>query len=156
MCAYGNVYLADLIQKGIPASFRHYDEKFAPQNTILTLDYPIFIDLIEYQGIDCIDRYVRSIVEEQRFLSKFGEDYVRKVLRDYCADYEELPENIAGIVFENVIKHLLVGKKLTDRLLETDLQNICEQGHQEDFMKRATDFAEAFFQQYFAEHQNTF
>lgn len=154
-CAYGNVYLADLIQKGIPAFFRNYDEKFAPQNTILTLDYPIFIDLTDYQGIDCIDRYVRNIAEEQQFLSKFGEDYVRGVLQAYCIDYEELPENIAAIVFENIIKHLLVGKKLTDKLLETDLQNIYKQGRQNDFIKRATDLAEAFLQQYFAEVQGT-
>lgn len=59
-CPYGNVYLADILQKGLPAFFRTYDEVFAPQNTILTLDYPILVDVSQYQGIDCVDLYVRD------------------------------------------------------------------------------------------------
>ena len=49
---------------------------------------------------------------------------MREVLRAYCADYAELPENLAAIVFGNVIGHILAGKKLTDRLCEADLQKI--------------------------------
>ena len=124
---YGNGYLADVLEKGLPAFFMYYDEKYEPQNTILTLDYPIFVDLTAYQGIDCVDLYVRSIAEEQRFLAKFGEDYVRRVLRAYSEDYEELPENIAGIVLGNIIGHLLAGRKLAEKLREEDLQGICEQ-----------------------------
>ncbi len=154
-CTYGNVYLADLLYKEIPAFFQYYDENFAPQNTILTLDYPIFMDLSEYQGIDCIDLYVRSIADEQRFLAKFGEDYVRKVLQSYSANYQDLPENIAGIVFGNVIGHLIVGKKLTDRLLEGDLRKICEQGCQEGFIEKVTDLVETFLQQHFTKELGT-
>ena len=126
-CAYGNVYLSDFWNKGMPAFFAHYDEQFEPQNTILTLDYPVLSDLAQYQGIDLVDLYVRSVVAEQQFLAMFGESYVREVLRAYCADYAELPENLAAIVFGNVIGHILAGKKLTDRLCEADLQKISAQ-----------------------------
>lgn len=126
-CAYGNEYLADLLQRGLPAFFRQYDEKYEPQNTVLTLDYPILVDLTEYRGIDCVDLYVRYLAQEQRFLAKFGGEYVRSVLCAYCGDCEALPENIAGIVFGNVTGHILVGKKLTERLCGLDLQRIYEQ-----------------------------
>lgn len=154
-CAYGNGFLGDILQKGLPAFFQNYDEKYDPQNTILTLDYPILVDLTAFGGIDCVDRYVRSLAKEQRFLAKFGEDYVRRVLRAYCADYAELPENIAAIVFTNVIGHVLAGRKLTDRLCEADLQRISAQyasldaEEKEQFRGKVSELAERFLTQQF-------
>ena len=153
--SYGNGYLADVLQKGIPAFFKYYDEKYEPQNTILTLDYPIFLDLSEYEGIDCVDMYVRNLAEEQRFLARFGEDYVRNVLCAYSEDYEELPENIAGIVFGNTIGHLIAGKKLTEQLFGADFQKIytfflsCEREGKGRFQVKARELAEAFLLQYY-------
>ena len=155
-CPYGNVYLADILQKGIPAFFRTYDEVFEPQNTILTLDYPILVDVSQYQGIDCVDLYVRNLAQEQLFLAKFGEDYVRTVLRAYCDDYEELPENISGIVFGNVIGHVLAGRKPAERLSETDLQGIyeqyvsCESERSGGFREKVSSAAKAFLRQHYA------
>lgn len=155
--AYGNVYLADVLQKGLPAFFRYYDEKYEPQNTILTLDYPVFTDLTQYQGIDCVDLYVRNIAYEQQFLARFGEQYVRSVLRAYCDDYEELPENIAGIVFGNVIGHVLAGRTLTEKLCEADLQRIrelyaaCGEKRGGGFREKAAGAAAAFLTQYYAD-----
>ena len=155
-CAYGNVYLSDFWNKGMPAFFAHYDEQFEPQNTILTLDYPVLSDLAQYQGIDLVDLYVRSVVAEQQFLAMFGEAYVREVLRAYCADYAELPENLAAIVFGNVIGHILAGKKLTDRLCEADLQKISAQyafmnmEENSGFQGQISELAAAFLAQHFA------
>ncbi|MDE5824680.1 MAG: hypothetical protein K2H91_08370 [Lachnospiraceae bacterium] len=154
--AYGNGCLADILQKGIPTFFQYYDEKYDPQNTILTLDYPIFVDLSAYQGIDCVDLYVRNLAEEQRFLAKFGENYVRSVLCAFPEDYEELSENIAGIVFGNIIGHLTAGKKLTEALCNADLQRIygfyaeCEREGKGRFQVRVSESAEAFLLQYYA------
>ncbi|NLG04860.1 MAG: hypothetical protein GX567_13670 [Clostridia bacterium] len=44
---YGIVCLRDTFYKGIPAFLLHYDAKNKPQETILTLDYPILKDLHE-------------------------------------------------------------------------------------------------------------
>ena len=158
-CTYGNIYLTAFWEKELPAFFQHYDAQFAPYNMVVTLDYPIFTDLTQYQGIDCVDLYVRSIVEEQRFLAKFGESYVKMVLYAYCANYTELPENIAGIVFGNAIGHLLVEKKLTDRLCEADLQKIStqytlfEKEKKGYFQEQVSELAIAFLQQHFAEEE---
>ncbi len=158
-CAYGNVYLTDVLQKGLPAFFKYYDEKYEPQNTILTLDYPLFTDLTEYQGIDCVDLYVRNLVHEQKFLAKFGEGYVTSVLRVYFYEYEELPENIAGIVFGNVIGHILAGRPLAERLCREDLAGICEQYRACEnemggrFREKTSEVAAAFLTQHYADEE---
>lgn len=51
---YGSPYLADTVLKGMPEFFRWYNMEFEPQNTILTLDYPVLRDLSPYTGIDRI------------------------------------------------------------------------------------------------------
>lgn len=159
-CSYGNEYLADFLQKGVLAFFEQYDEKYEPQNTVLTLDYPILVDLAQYQGIDCVDRYVRCLAQEQRFLAKFGEAYVRNVLCAYCDDCEALPENIASIVFGNVTGHILAGKKLTERLCKTDLKRIyerysaCEKERGGSFKETVFEAAAAFLRQHCAEEDS--
>lgn len=159
--AYGNGYLADILQRGLPAFFENYNEKYDPQNTILTLDYPLLVDLTAYQGIDCVDLYVRSLAEEQQFLAKYGEEYVQSVLRSYSEDYEELPENIASIVFGNIIGHLLAGRGLSGKLCGTDLQGIyaqyrfCENEKSGGFREKVSGLAAAFLTQYYAGAEQT-
>lgn len=156
-CSYGNEYLEDFLQRGLPAFFRQYDEKYEPQNTVLTFDYPILVDLAQYQGIDCVDRYVRCLAQEQRFLAKFGEVYVRNVLCAYCGDCGALPENIASIVLGNVTGHILAGKKLTERFCETDLRRIseqyavCEKERNGSFRETASEVAAVFLRRHCAE-----
>lgn len=151
-CAYGNAILEDFWQKGIIRFFQYYDEKFEPQNTLLALAYPVFADLSEVCGIDCMDLYVRSLAAEQQFLAKFGEDYVRMVLSAYHADYGEISENMAGIVFGNVIGHLLVEKRLAERLCEGDLQRIYDFSAslgKDSLKEKIIEAAEIFLQQHY-------
>lgn len=42
--SYGSCFLEDTVVKGLPEFFRNYDVKFRPQDTILTLDYPVLRD----------------------------------------------------------------------------------------------------------------
>lgn len=42
---YNIICLRDTVQKGIPEFLKWYDAKFFPQDTILTLDYPILEDI---------------------------------------------------------------------------------------------------------------
>ncbi len=117
----------------------------------MTLDYPVLSDLAQYQGIDLVDLYVRSIVAEQQFLATFGETYVREVLYAYCADYAELPENLAAIVFANVMGHLLTGKKLSDKLCKADLEKISGLEANHGFQEKISEMAAAFLMHHFAE-----
>ena len=68
---YGNLYLHDTIIKEMPKFFQKYDVRFEPQNTILTLDYPVEKDLSQYTGIDRIYEYLKCIRQEQIFLKQY-------------------------------------------------------------------------------------
>ena len=109
--SYGNIALKDAVA-AVPEFLKWYDIKYDPQNTILTLDYPVLEDLGEYSGIDAVYEYVRCICIEQRFLGRFPEDYVRRVLRAYSGDYEEMFENLCGIVLADAVQHILLKKPL--------------------------------------------
>lgn len=96
--SYGNHCLQDTIVKGIPEFFKWYDVKFAPQDTILTLDYPVQEDLRKYTGVDAIWEYLCCIRQEQRYLGKLPRNFVVESLKSYCEDYEDMIENLRQIV----------------------------------------------------------
>lgn len=124
---YGNIYLHDTVIKGMPVFFQRYDAEFEPQNTVLTLDYPILRDLSAYSGIDRIYAYLSCIRMEQMFLRLFPEEDVIRILRSYSAKYQELPENICGIVYTDFIRHMLAQKPLAEREFgETERRRIRE------------------------------
>lgn len=96
--SYGNKCLYDTFVKGIPEFFKWYDVRFEPQNTILTLDYPVREDLSGYSGIDRIYAYLLCIRREQELLRGFPEEEVRDALYRYHGAYEDLVENICEMV----------------------------------------------------------
>jgi len=96
--------LHDTFRKGLPEFFRHYDLRFHPQDTILTLDYPVLENLQGRNGIDCIYEYLRCISLEQKFLMQISSDEVTECLREYHAHYEELFENICHIFLLQQVK----------------------------------------------------
>ncbi|MDE5866091.1 MAG: hypothetical protein K2H31_05775, partial [Lachnospiraceae bacterium] len=95
---FGVKCLYDTIQKGIPHFLKCYDIKFCPQNTILTLDYPLLIDCSSLKGADAVYEYIRAIQIEQIFLSAFDRNYVISVLEKYDSEYRYMIENICSIV----------------------------------------------------------
>lgn len=110
---YENKCLNDTVVKGLPEFFKWYDCKYEPQNTILTLDYPVLIDLSEHTGIDKIYDFVLCIQLEQKFLNKFSPEYVIEILYKYDKQYKLMIENICEIVLMNVIYHIVAGKKIS-------------------------------------------
>ncbi|NBH14694.1 hypothetical protein D3Z36_11060 [Lachnospiraceae bacterium] len=110
---YGLECLKDTIVDGIPLFLLKYDVKFAPQETILTLDYPILQDYSAFSGVSRILEYVKCISLEQRFLRGFDKAYVIDVLRTYEDDYGILIENICNIVLPNLIGHMILDKPLS-------------------------------------------
>lgn len=117
---YENRCLYDTFVGGIPEFFKWYDIRFEPQNTILTLDYPVLRDLSEYTGIDRINEFVKCIWQEQRFLSAFPKEYVIKVLCEYSRQYKEMVDNICEVVLEDVIKHILAKRPVSEPFSEND------------------------------------
>lgn len=108
--AYGSVCLRDTIRKGIPLFLERYDYKYAPQETLLTLDYPILVDLSALTGVDRVLAYVQYINLEQKFLQQMDEGYILEVLRRYHRDYEYLIENICEIMLRNMTGHIMLDK----------------------------------------------
>lgn len=111
---FGVRCLYDTVQKGIPHFLRWYDIKFCPQNTILTLDYPLLADYGSLTGADAVYQYVRAIRTEQIFLGRFDRNYVRQVLERYNPEYRDMIENVCGIVLTNMIGHMMLRKPLNE------------------------------------------
>ena len=104
--SYRNLALADTVEKGMPEFFRHYDARFAPQNQILTLDYPTLIGVERVKGIDSIYQYLEYVELEQRFLAGFPEEYVEECLEGYHEEHEELLINLPSIVLRETIRRM--------------------------------------------------
>ncbi len=122
--AYGNENYWDTVTKALPGFFRYYDIDFAPQNTIITMDYPVLGYNLEGEGIDIIDQYIKYISLEQRFLSQFQEDYVRSILSIYQPDYAKMFYNICFILLRHVLGCMLTGKRMYQAATEEDYQQL--------------------------------
>jgi hypothetical protein len=117
---YGNHCLHDVFVKGMPEFFKWYDVKFNPQDTILTLDYPVLKDLSRFTGIDEVYAYLNCIRLEQAFLRQFPEGYVIRV-----ASKRDEMENLCEVVLTDMSIHVLAGKSLSEReFAEEDFQRI--------------------------------
>lgn len=114
---FGVKCLYDTVQKGIPQFLKWYDIKFCPQDTILTLDYPLLIDCNALTGADAVYKYIQAIQIEQSFLSLFDRNYVLSVLAKYNCEYREMSENICSIVLMNTVGHFAVKKPIRDTYL---------------------------------------
>lgn len=115
---YGNQCLYDTVIKGLPEFFKWYDVRFDPQNTILTLDYPVLRDLSGYTGVDRIYEYIRCICLEQRFLKKFSESCIISILSEYDPFYQSMIDNLCEIVLAAVAGHILADKHAIPVFLE--------------------------------------
>lgn len=152
-CHYENKCLYDTFVKGIPEFFKWYDIQFEPQNTILTLDYPILKDISEYTGIDKIFEFIKSIGLEHKFLKLFPAGYVINILSKDNRNWKESMDNICEIVFIHVIGHIMLGKSLTVIELEENdyfyMQEMFEQTALEDIKKHLEAALEIFIKNYY-------
>ncbi len=150
---YGNKCLYDTFVKGLPEFFRWYDIKFEPQNTILTLDYPVLKDISAYTGIDKIYEFIKCIRLEQIFFSKFPTGYVEGVLRGYNRFYKDMAENLCEIMLISVIGHVLAMKPLLEQKFDKAdylrMQQIFGQNSLEDVKKILEKAVAAFIQEYY-------
>ncbi len=153
--AFENLCLKDLIYQGIPEFFKWYDPIYNPQNTILTLDYPLMTSLGGVCGIDAISQYLNYIWMEQQFLGKLQREYIIAVLEAYHPQHEELIENLCSIVFTNLMGHMLLQKPLQDGYFQSeDYERLLDLLHGYDnIYPLLKKIAETFFAQYFSENQ---
>ncbi|MEE0434820.1 MAG: DUF6179 domain-containing protein [Peptococcaceae bacterium] len=116
---YGNQYLEDMVVKGLPAFFKWYDPQFAPQRTILTLDYPLLADYTQTSGIDRIALVVDALCVEQAFLHIFSRELVLTLLAKQKEAMAEPVENLCEPLLLALVAHGLVGEPLSATPLQT-------------------------------------
>lgn len=141
---YAVCCLQDVVAEGMPEFFQWYDIRFAPQDEILTLDYPVLKDLSGTQGIDKIYEYLKCIHMEQQFLHAFPDAHIREVLGRYDTLYEDMVENICEVVLGSVLRHIAAGKPLSEPLCgNADLRQIKEAVRSDRFPEVQKRFSEA-------------
>lgn len=117
---FGVKCLYDTVQKGIPQFLKWYDIRFCPQDTILTMDYPVLTDCSTMAGADAVYAYIRAVRTEQMFLEAFDRNYIMRVLEKYDPDYRDMIENICRIVLTNMIGHIAIQKPLGDEKFQDE------------------------------------
>ena len=115
-----NCYYKDIIWKGMDAFFKNYDVEFNPQYNVLTLDYPLYIEIENLSGIDLIYEYLKRFYIEERFLKKFEIYVIEEVLRGYNDNFNNLVINICKIILRNAI----ICKILNKNIYELDVKEI--------------------------------
>lgn len=146
--SYGNRCLEETVIKGMPEFFKWYDARFNPQETILTLDYPVLKDVHKYHGIDAVNLYLHCISLEQIFLNKFMKEYIIAALEQYDADYKDMIDNLCQILLEYVICHVLIGKELKDVYFTEQEIQILNQTLQNTETKKLEERIKVFIKQF--------
>lgn len=130
---YDVLCLSDTFQKGMPEFFKWYDARFFPQDTILTLDYPILLNLEKINGVDAIYKYLKAIEIEQNFLKKPGRNYVTDILKKANWDYKNMIENICEIVMLNLLGHVIIEKPIQElEFSQSDYDKIIKEFAEKD------------------------
>ncbi len=106
---FGSICLKATV-KGIPLFLLHYDAVYAPQETLLALDYPVLKDPGNASGVDAVLEYVNCLCLEQRFLNTFDTAFVIDTLCRYHEDYGHLVENLCPILLQSMIVHMILHK----------------------------------------------
>ena len=151
--SYENECLYDTVVKGLPEFFKWYDFHYEPQNTILTLDYSILKDISEYTGIDKIFEFILCIRLEQKFLSRFSEAFVIKMLSKNNGQYRQMVDNICEIVLMVLIAHIMLGKPLFELCFELEdyryMQELLLREDRYDLEKKLKNSIEVLVKEYY-------
>ena len=136
---YGNRNLRDTFGMALPGFLERYDLKYAPQETIITMDYPVLSQSSGLTGILAIEQYLNAIAVEQNFLCRFPEEYVKGILIRFQKDYQSQFFNLGRIVLRHLLGCMLIGKRLGEMSVEKDyieLRGLVEQSTEEDLRKQ--------------------
>lgn len=106
--AYGNRNCQDTVTKALPEFFRRYDPQLAPQETIITMDYPVLLPLQDVCGIDAVKDYILAIRLEQQFFDAFEPAYIEAALQRYLPAYRSSFENLCSMFLRHVLCRLML------------------------------------------------
>ena len=124
-CGYGNRNYESTVERAIPGFFLYYDVQFAPQETIITMDYPTICPVTGKCGIDAIETYVKYISYEQKFMGVFQRQYVCEILGRDQTDHKNGFDNICRVILRHVLGHLLIKKGFQEEAGQQDYEKLC-------------------------------
>ncbi|NCB92477.1 MAG: hypothetical protein EOM40_07875 [Clostridia bacterium] len=108
---YGCQNYRDTILKGIPKFFMYYDSRFAPQDHLLTLDYPTLHAHEDLTGVDLIEQYLLDIAAEKTFMEHFSEQAIHTALIDIENNFStQYMGNLCYLVLQNAVECLIADK----------------------------------------------
>lgn len=93
----------DTIDHGIPLFFKEYEDFFVPHEGSGSIDYQLYIDNMNYKGIEYIENYLETLSLENEFCSKFDINEITELLKGYDEKCELLLINIFELVLINSI-----------------------------------------------------
>ncbi|WP_409069371.1 DUF6179 domain-containing protein [Clostridium sp. FAM 1755] len=104
----------DTVDDGFSLFFKEYDDFFAPHETPgCSIDYQLYIDTMNFIGIEYVYNYLYDLSLENEFCNKFDIDEVNKLLKGYDKDCELLLINIFELVLINSLGLIICNKDLS-------------------------------------------
>ena len=102
----------DTIDHGIPLFFKEYDDFFAAHETPGSIDYQLYMDNMNYIGIEYINNYLETLSLENEFCHNFDICEINELLKGYDKKCELLLINIFELVLTNSLGLIICGKSL--------------------------------------------
>lgn len=109
----GNYSYNDTIDDGISPFFKEYDDFFAPHETPGSIDYQLYIDTMNFIGIEYMYNYLYDLSLENEFCNKFDIGEINKLLKGYDKKCELLLINIFELVLINSLGLIICNKDLS-------------------------------------------
>lgn len=102
----------DTIDYGIPLFFKEYEYFFTPHEGSGSIDYQLYMDNMNYKGIEYIRNYLNILSLENEFCSNFDINEINELLKGYDTKSEELLINVFELVLINSLGLIICGKSL--------------------------------------------
>lgn len=104
-----SLYYKSTLQEGLASFFAAYDVDFAPQEDIITYDYPACLLLPEVNGVQKTEFYIQAMLLENHFLMRFAPQAIHRALLRADAEYIHTPFNLFEAVLRAALGCVLSG-----------------------------------------------
>ncbi|MCR1974298.1 DUF6179 domain-containing protein [Clostridium sporogenes] len=104
----------DTVDDGLSPFFKEYDDFFASHETPgCSIDYQLYIDTMNFIGIEYVYNYLYDLSLENDFCNKFDIGEINKLLKGYDKKCELLLINIFELVLINSLGLIICNKDLS-------------------------------------------
>ncbi|MHB9944320.1 hypothetical protein CF095_02775 [Clostridium botulinum] len=103
----------DTVDDGLYPFFKEYDDFFASHETPCSIDYQLYIDTMNFIGIEYMYNYLYNLSLENEFCNKFDIGEINKLLKGYDKKCELLLINIFELVLINSLGLIICNKDLS-------------------------------------------